>query len=613
MKEMRKTRMMSTMSKKRKVSKMKEMRNMKNMRKMRNIKEMRRTLLVFIVLIAAFLLLFGCSSKSDNESTTELPEATALTGPEQSAGVTPDTTAEQDQTAGNVTTSAVDADGGTVLMDVTTTMKAEQTITEGKKREPRQDVDKVLPAPKGFLPSGIDYVDLEREIDAYVEKNKDRLAAMSISVFTAQGVLLEKAYGYTDVDGAVPNDVETVFEWGSITKTLIWISAMQLVEQGKLDLNADIRTYLQESFFTMLRYDEPITMLHLMNHTSGWPRNANWGTAYIENTENPKFVELVEELRNREPPQENRPGEVQQYSNYAPPVAAYVIECITGVPFYNYVHDNIFVPSGMRQTAFKTDLSDNEWVKQQRMKLNCWKYDPLFKLQTLGVENGIDPLYPAGMGTGTLSDLRRYGQVLLSDANGESPLFEKGETLALLYTLTRDISRPIEEGDAIYGDSNFAVSHGFRSETRFLTENTIGHAGGTLGCSSNLIVDKDIGIGMAVMSNQPEDTCFCVNIPGMVFGPYPTEFEDEALGFEITGSTEMVETGIRITWEPEDENTEYWVLRSRNLRALSQLNVKPATGGEYLDETAEPDTSYLYTIVKVGSDAKHGIKAFYKK
>ena len=48
---------------------------------------------------------------------------------------------------------------------------------------------------------------------------------------------------------------------------------MQLVEQGKIDLNADIRTYLPEGFMTKLKYDSPITMLNLMHHNAGFEEN----------------------------------------------------------------------------------------------------------------------------------------------------------------------------------------------------------------------------------------------------------------------------------------------------------------------------------------------------
>lgn len=78
-----------------------------------------------------------------------------------------------------------------------------------------------------------------------------------------------KGYGFADLENNTAMDPETtVFEWGSISKTFVWVSVMQLVEDRKVDLETDIRTYLPDSFLKNLRFAEPVTLLHLMNHTT---------------------------------------------------------------------------------------------------------------------------------------------------------------------------------------------------------------------------------------------------------------------------------------------------------------------------------------------------------
>lgn len=78
-----------------------------------------------------------------------------------------------------------------------------------------------------------------------------------------------KGYGFADLENNTAIDPETtVFEWGSISKTFVWVSVMQLVEDRKIDLETDIRTYLPDSFLKNLRFAEPVTLLHLMNHTA---------------------------------------------------------------------------------------------------------------------------------------------------------------------------------------------------------------------------------------------------------------------------------------------------------------------------------------------------------
>ena len=75
-----------------------------------------------------------------------------------------------------------------------------------------------------------------------------------------------KGYGFADLENNTAMDPETtVFEWGSISKTFVWVSVMQLVEDRKIDLETDIRTYLPDGFLKNLRFAEPVTLIHLMN------------------------------------------------------------------------------------------------------------------------------------------------------------------------------------------------------------------------------------------------------------------------------------------------------------------------------------------------------------
>ena len=361
------------------------------------------------------------------------------------------------------------------------------------------------PPPDWQLPSGIAYGELEQAIDDYMEYHKDYIPAVSVSVFTRDQVLLEKAYGYADIAGGVLNDADTVFEWGSITKTMVWVSAMQLYEQGKLDLNADIRTYIPEDFFRHdFLYDEPITMLNLMNHTSGLTAisTVRFDVEYGE-----KVDTLEQELRLAELYQSYPPGKYQLYSNYGAALAGYVVESISGMPFYEYVHSNIFKPLGMAHTALKPDLSDNEWVNAQRDKLKCYSF-----MQDIGYQRFQFPLYPAGMATGAIADLRRYGQALLPDAKGSSQLFTKAATLAEMYTPTY-----ISE---VEGEDEYR--HGF---FKYPYMNVIGHGGTTRGCSSLLLIDIDSGVGFVTMMNQRNDTV-------QVDKPYPKQFPELIFGVD---------------------------------------------------------------------------------
>lgn len=107
-------------------------------------------------------------------------------------------------------------------------------------------------------------------IEEFVSQHEDTTAAMSVSVFDSAETFYSGYFGYADKENSIVNDSSTVMEWGSATKLLVWVSVMQLWEQGKIDLDADISVYLPEGFLVNQRYDTPVTMTHLMNHSAGY-------------------------------------------------------------------------------------------------------------------------------------------------------------------------------------------------------------------------------------------------------------------------------------------------------------------------------------------------------
>ena len=110
----------------------------------------------------------------------------------------------------------------------------------------------------------------EEIINAFYEDHKDTAAGAMVGVFDHDGVVFKGYYGYSDIANGTKVDEDTVIDWGSTTKTLVWVSVMQLWEQGKIDLEEDIREYLPDGFLTNLKYDKPIRMIDLMNHRAGF-------------------------------------------------------------------------------------------------------------------------------------------------------------------------------------------------------------------------------------------------------------------------------------------------------------------------------------------------------
>ena len=166
-------------------------------------------------------------------------------------------------------------------------------------------------------PSGVAYEDIGTAIDNWANENPDGYVSFVTAAFNRDELLYEGAYGQVDRENNIAATTESVYEWGSISKLTVWVSVMQLYEQGKIDLNADVRTYLPEGFFKNLKYDDPITMLHLMNHTAGWGE----GTWNVQVDKSEDIMSLGNALRYSEPPQIYRPGEVCSYSNWGAALA----------------------------------------------------------------------------------------------------------------------------------------------------------------------------------------------------------------------------------------------------------------------------------------------------
>lgn len=326
-------------------------------------------------------------------------------------------------------------------------------------------------------------------------------ASCQTALFDKNEILYTGRYGYSDIENEISADETSVYEWGSVSKTLVWVSMMQLYEQGKLDLNEDIRTYLPDGFLTKLNYDDSITILNLMNHQCGWEETND----VIETSDKDSILPLDEVLRKSEPNQVFRPGEITGYSNWGAALGGYIVECISGESYADYVHEHIFDVLGMEHTSISPDHSDTPWVAEQYETMKAYKSNNLYGEQVMVpiAEKSYIMPYPAGAAAGTIDDLALYGKALISD---ECPLFEKQETLELMFSPS-----------SYYGDTDIVQNcHGFW--TSFYSVTLLGHGGNTSTGTANLVFDRESKTGCAVLVNQYGESYFTQGIPAMLFG-----------------------------------------------------------------------------------------------
>lgn len=352
----------------------------------------------------------------------------------------------------------------------------------------------------------------------FVEENKESTPSVSITVFDDKQDICNVVYGYANVNEKIPADENTVYEWGSVSKLLVWTSAMQLYEQGKLDLNEDIRKYLPKGFLNNLSYDEPITMTDLMNHSAGFQET----TAEIESENISDLMPLDKALSSTAPAQVVHPGETVSYSNWGAALGGYVVSCVSGMDYADYVNQNIFDKLGMEHTYMRPDASDNEWAAAQRHILHSYALG--FEedgLTDMGECRVYINLYPAGSAGGTISDMAKFAKALLCDSKN-CPLFEKEDTLDLMLSPSRT-----------FGDGSPRICHGL-----FYTlygDGLYGHGGNTKGCSSDLQLDLKNKTGYVMMINTQSDRVYTSGLPLLLYGTKEIQKESGFKSVDISG------------------------------------------------------------------------------
>jgi CubicO group peptidase (beta-lactamase class C family) len=166
-------------------------------------------------------------------------------------------------------------------------------------------------------------------------------------------IFFAKGYGYANLESHTPATADaTIFRTGSISKVITWTAVMQLVEQGKLDLNVDVNTYLTH-FQIPATFAEPITLAQLMTHTAGFEDQITDGAIYVSAD---AYKPLQDFLAEKIPARIFPPGQVVAYSNYGAALAGEIVAEVSGEPFEQYVAKNILEPLAMNHSTFLQPL-----------------------------------------------------------------------------------------------------------------------------------------------------------------------------------------------------------------------------------------------------------------
>lgn len=186
---------------------------------------------------------------------------------------------------------------------------------------------------------------MEQIVQSYVPKQ------FMGSVLVSQNgkVLLDKSYGFANLEWEVPNTPTTKFRLGSVTKQFTAASILLLEERGKLKVEDPVKKYMPDA---PAAWDK-VTIFHLLTHTSGIPSFTSFPEYRSKEAETMTPQQLVDWFKDK--PLEFEPGTKWNYSNSGYVLLGYLIEKISGQSYADFVQQNIFTPLGMKNSGYDSN------------------------------------------------------------------------------------------------------------------------------------------------------------------------------------------------------------------------------------------------------------------
>jgi CubicO group peptidase (beta-lactamase class C family) len=277
-------------------------------------------------------------------------------------------------------------------------------------------------APKTNPAPELTKADFETFLDALIpsQLRNRNIAGAVVSVVKDGQVLFQKGYGYADVEEKKPVlPDQTLFRPGSISKLFTATAVMQLVEQGKLDLDRDVNDYLD--FPIPKTYPEPVTLRELLTHTGGFEETLKNLFVAHESDIKPLRTYLVNEM----PARIFRPGKIPSYSNYGFTLAGYTVERVSLEKFERYIENHILKPLGMNNSTFDQPLPAQLARQMSKGYLSASKKPRDFEWVQAA---------PAGALTTTAADMTRFMLAFLQDGAVDGVSILKPETVRQMET-----------------------------------------------------------------------------------------------------------------------------------------------------------------------------------
>jgi CubicO group peptidase (beta-lactamase class C family) len=341
------------------------------------------------------------------------------------------------------------------------------------------DVDSWL---DGFMPYAIDTADI---------------AGAVIVVVKDGAVLTERGYGYSDVAARKPVDPrESLFRPGSTSKLFTWTAVMQLVEQGKIDLDRDVNDYLD--FMIPPFQGQPVTTRQIMTHTAGFEEALS---GLITSADSVPSLESV--VKAWTPQRIFPPGVTPAYSNYATMLAGYIVQRISGEPYDDYIARHIFDPLGMTHSTFSEPLPAGLAPNMSKGYLLASQPAKPFEMITAR---------PAGSLSTSGDDMARF---MIAHLDEEHGVLLKPETAKQMHRTALTLLPPLNRMDLGFYEANLNG------------HSVISHGGDTQWFHSDLWLVLDQHVGLFVSLNSAGKDASSLTIRESLIGKFMDRYFPE--------------------------------------------------------------------------------------
>ena len=325
---------------------------------------------------------------------------------------------------------------------------------------------------------------LEQLIDSIrLEMEKNHIPGLLLSIVKEDSVLYSGGMGYADLADSIPVEGHHLFRMGSITKTFGALSMILLEREGKINLDTPLREIAPEiEFKNKWEETHPVTIRNLLHHTSGFD-DMRLGSMYNWEGKEMSAIDFVQNNQNSLHCRW-KPGTRFAYSNPNYQIIGYLIKKISGVPFQQYVDENIFKSLGMELSNLKSEMD----IKSNYSTAYQWG-DGVHK--KIGFRN-----IPAGM-AGALNsnaeDMTKLLQFFISDGRVDSMQIFSPEEITYMETPATTLASKagLEYG---YGIGN--SSSNYKNKIIFH-----GHGGGIDGYVSDYSYNREYDLGYALSNN----------------------------------------------------------------------------------------------------------------